>query len=337
MKKISKIWLLLFTLVGILSLFAIQCKDDEEELNPPGGLTTSAVTRITDETASCGGIVTDEGNSAVTARGVCWGTAASPTIMSPKTSDGADTGTFISSITGLTANTTYYVRAYATNSDGTSYGNEVTFDTPPTVTDIEGNVYHTVIIGDQVWMAENLKVTMYRNGNPIPNVIDNTEWASQTSGAYCQYGDGTYGMHYNGYAVLDSRGLAPQGWHIASDAEWKTLEGTVDSQFPVGNAEWDKFGWRGHDAGYNLKETGTNHWNAYAGATDKFGFTALPGGYRNWDSGLCTDQRDMACFFTSSPEGVGTTWGRVWSIGSIQRINGNNRGGGSVRCIKDKD
>ncbi len=343
MKKINKIWFLLFTLVGVLSLLAIQCKDDEEELNPPGGLTTSAVIRITDETASCGGTVTDEGGFAVTARGVCWGTAASPTIINPKTSDGADTGTFVSSMTGLTANTTYHVRAYATNNDGTSYGNEVTFTTPPTVTDFDGNVYHTVRIGGQVWMAENLRVIHYRDGSSInyiaSDVPSNQEWMQCTTGAYCIKGTGEYGVVYNGYAAVDQRNLAPEGWHIPSDAEWKILEGTVDSQYPVGDPEWDNINRpRGSDAGGNLKST-TNDWvQPNLGATDKFGFSALPGGYRSpWDNGQFMEEGISAVFVTSTAYSASEVWVRSIKCGSrgIWHPTGPWVGGASVRCVKD--
>ena len=96
------------------------------------------------------------------------------------------------------------------------------------VKDIDGNVYHTVTIGTQVWMVENLKVTKYRDGTPIPNKTDATEWGSLTTGAYCDY-DNTvsnstiYGKLYNWYAVNDWRNIAPTGWHVPTDAEWTTL------------------------------------------------------------------------------------------------------------------
>lgn len=309
----------------------------------PTGLTTSAVTRITDETALCGGAVSDEGGFAVTARGVCWCTATSPSIMNSKTSDGADTGTFVSSITGLAANTTYYVRTYATNSDGTSYGNEVTFTTPPAVTDIDGNVYHTVIIGDQVWMAENLRVTHYRDGSSIHyisnDVYSNQEWMQCTIGAYCIKETGEYGGFYNFYAVMDQRHLAPEGWHIPTDTEWKILEGTVDGKFPVGDPEWDKVNVpRGFDAGRSLKSTTSdyNQWNS--GANDKFGFSALPGGYRSaWDNGKFMNEGISAVFMTSTLYSASEAFAHAirYEYGYVYRPTGPLVSGGSVRCIKD--
>jgi uncharacterized protein (TIGR02145 family) len=338
MKKISKIWFLFFTLMGGLSLIAINCKKD----NPPGGLTTFAVTRITDETASSGGIITDEGSSAVMARGVCWSTSASPTIAGSKTTDGADTGTFVSSITPLVPNTTYYVRAYATNDEGTSYGNQVTFTTPPTVTDIDGNVYHTVIIGTQVWMAENLKVTRYRDGTPIHYIASddpsNLEWIQWNDGAYCIAGAGKYGLIYNGYTVVFQQNLAPEGWHVPTDAEWKTLEGTVDSKYPVDDPQWNMEEYRGFDGGDNLKSTTSDWPQPNSGATNKFGFSALPGGYRSaWDGGEFMEVGFHAVFMTSTAKSDSEVWGRAITedLSGIWRPYGPKVTGCSVRCIKD--
>jgi uncharacterized protein (TIGR02145 family) len=126
--------------------------------------------------------------------------------------------------------------------------------TVPVVTDIDGNVYQTVTIGAQVWMAENLKVTHYRNGDPIPNVTDTAAWEGLSTGAYCEYDNdinnvATYGRLYNWYAVDDSRGLAPEGWHVPSDDEWKQLE----MYLGMSQSEADDYGWRGTDEGGEVK------------------------------------------------------------------------------------
>jgi hypothetical protein len=155
----------------------------EPDVNLPS-VTTAGISGITFTAAQCGGTVTSDGGDAISARGVCWSTSQTPTVSDSKTNDSTGTGSYTSEITGLTANTTYYVRAYATNSKGTSYGDEESFTTLPlTVTDIDGNVYQTVLIGEQLWMAENLKVTHYQDGSEISNVTDNTQWSNCTTGS----------------------------------------------------------------------------------------------------------------------------------------------------------
>ncbi len=198
-----------------------------------------------------------------------------------------------------------------------------------TVTDIDGNIYHTIKIGDQWWMMENLKVTHYRNGDPIPNVPDYPAWMGLTTGAYCEYNNdinnvAAYGRLYNWYTVGDSRNIAPAGWHVPSDAEWQTL---VD--YLGGEAV----------AGGKMKEAGTAHWNSpNTGATNESGFTALPGGYRFGDGG---DYSDMGynVFFWSTTERDGYLL--VWTLDLNYSSSGAGRGGHTkpggltVRCVKD--
>ena len=136
-------------------------------------------------------------------------------------------------------------------------------------TDLEDPVYHSVTIGTKTWMVENLKVTHYRNGDPILNVTDDAEWDTLTAGAYCNYNNddnfvNPYGRLYNWYAVNDVRNLAPEGWHIASEAEFRELIAYVGAE---------------DVAGGRLKESGTAHWKSpNTNANNQFGFTALPGG-----------------------------------------------------------
>ncbi len=187
---------------------------------------TSSVSNITTTTAICGGNVTDDGGATVTARGVCWSTSENPTIENAHTTEGTDTGSFISSITRLTAGTTYYVRAYATNSEGTAYGDQVSFTTlnsdsdtthhadnfscpgTPTVSDHEGNVYNTVQIGTQCWMRENMRCTTSPStGTTILN--SNPSGYSYTGKqAYFVNDDtsnlSTYGLLYNWNAAIDT-------------------------------------------------------------------------------------------------------------------------------------
>ena len=309
-------------------------------LTPPV-IVTAAVSEITQTTAQCGGTITSDGGATVTARGVCWSTDPAPTLANSNTSDGIGTGSFTSSIIGLTASTLYYVRAYATNSVGTGYGDTQLFTTASssnTVTDIDGNVYQTVTIGTQVWMAENLKATHYRNGDAIPIVTDGATWIGLTTGAYCHYGNdmnnvATYGRLYNWHAVVDSRSIAPPGWHVASDAEWKQLE----MYLGMSQTGADQTGWRGTDEGGKLKETGTTHWlSPNAGATNESGFSGLPGGYR-YLGGQYYDVGSHAVYWSSTEAGSGFAWCRNLSNASsgVHRYDGGKEDGFSVRCVKD--
>jgi uncharacterized protein (TIGR02145 family) len=196
-----------------------------------------------------------------------------------------------------------------------------------TVTDIDCNVYQTVKIGEQVWMAENLKVTHYRNGDPIPNVTDNTEWAGLSTGAYCEYNNdinnvAIYGRLYNWYAVDDSRNIAPAGWHVPNNTEWQILVDYLGG---------------GAVAGGKMKEAGTTHWqNPNTGATNESGFSALPGGYRRNDSPYLY-LGHFALFWSSTESFGGGAWSRNldYQYSDIGYNNPNKRHGFSIRCVKD--
>ncbi|MEI7724542.1 MAG: fibrobacter succinogenes major paralogous domain-containing protein [Bacteroidota bacterium] len=201
---------------------------------------------------------------------------------------------------------------------------------PSTVTDVDGNVYHKVTIGTQVWLVENLRTTKYRNGDAIPNVTVDSIWnkqAATATGAWCDYNnDGAnilvYGHLYNWFAVNDPRGLAPAGYHVATQTEWETL-----TTYLGGDSL----------AGGKLKETGTAHWLApNTGATNSTGFTAVPGGFRMysgksemigtfgvwWTSTLSDEFSAMNCGMFSD------------NAGAIISVN-RKANGCSVRCIKD--
>lgn len=304
--------------------------------------TGTTITKVTDHSACCCGAVIDEGSSEGWERGICWCCSENPTKTKM---DGfslytKDSVSYQCALTGLSPNTTYYVRAFATNHEGTAYGNQVSFTTAPTVTDIDGNVFHTVKIGDQLWMAENLKVTRYRNGDPIPEVRNINDWGNLYSGARIdlpeQFNKG-YGMLYNFYAVWDGRNLAPEGWHVATDEEWKILCGTVDSQYKVGDPLWESSGYHGFDAGGNLKST-TDQWTQpNFGATDKYGFSALPGGYVDWDNLGFQAYDFQAIFWTSTAFTPSSGWYRnlMYDDMRIWRNVGSKQAGASVRCVKD--
>ncbi len=212
-------------------------------------------------------------------------------------------------------------------------------DCPPTVTDYDGNTYFTVKIGDQCWMAQNLKVTHYRNGDAIPNVTDGGTWSGLSTGAYCNYNNdegnvAVYGRLYNWYAVDDSRGLAPTGWHVPTDAELKQLE----MYLGMSQSQADATGYRGTDEGGKSKEAGTTHWNPpNTGATNESGFTALPGGER-YLNGEFTDLWLAAGFPSITEFDIDYVWGRHLSKDRstvYRHSNFHKAAGFSVRCVKD--
>jgi uncharacterized protein (TIGR02145 family) len=293
-------------------------------------LTTTAPSSVTSTSAVSGGNITFDGNGTITARGVCWGTTANPSITDSHTNDGTGAGSFASNLTGLSAGTNYFERAYATNSAGTAYGNQVTFNTM--IADIDGNLYNIVSIGTQVWLKENLKVTKYQDGTTIPNISDNTIWSGLSAGAYCWYNNNSatykdsYGALYNWY-TLSSAILCPAGWHAPTDAEWHQLILFLDPAALLSNPE-------SLIAGNKLKESGTTHWQSTnSGATNESGFTALPGGSRDINGAF--SRIGTSGFWWGSDNS--TAWYRDldYNYAGVIRVSPNNKNGFSVRCIKN--
>jgi uncharacterized protein (TIGR02145 family) len=297
-------------------------------------LTTAPFSAITTTTAKSGGDVPNDAGAPVTARGVCWNTSSNPTIGNNKTIDGSGPGAFTSSLTGLTPNTNYYIRAYATTSTATSYGNELVIKTfTGTVKDIDKNVYNTITIGTEVWMAENLKTTIYNDGTPIPMVTDPVAWTALTTDGYCWYSNDsatykkTYGGLYNFYVVDTTsnggKNVCPAGWHVPTDYEWSSLTGNVGGD--VG-------------AGGKLKEAGTTHWlSPNAGATNESFFSALPGGSRG-GYGAFIDIGASGNFWTSDKYyDTTSSWDRFISSdnSNVHRQYIGKVNGLSIRCIKD--
>ncbi len=205
--------------------------------------------------------------------------------------------------------------------------------------DYDGNSYETVQIGDQLWMAENLKVTHYNNGDEIPNITNMGDWASLSTGAYCDYDNNptnsdTYGRLYNWYAVDDARGICPEGWHVPTDEEYQQLE----IYLGMDPAEADDTGWRGTDEGGKMKETGTEHWNSpNTGATNESGFTGLPAGYRNANNGSYSHMGYNGYFWSSSEHNSTNAWYRLlyYHDSYVYRYDTNKHFGFSVRCAGD--
>jgi hypothetical protein len=187
LKQFSKSILIVF--VGFIFLLYFSCKKEVKiVMEPTVPVLTTNATNITNTSADINGKVTYNGGSTVTTQGICWGINENPTIAGNKISIGTGSESFTIKIAGLTPGTTYYVKAYATSSAGTGYGDQKSFQTlNEIITDMDGNLYHSVTIGTQVWMVENLKTTKYSNGDPIPNVSDGYSWGTIATGAYCWY------------------------------------------------------------------------------------------------------------------------------------------------------
>ena len=315
-------------------------------------LTTLSITSFTHSSVNCGGNISNDGYSDVIFRGICYSSIHTPTLGDSIKEEGPGIGSFRSSITALKPNTTYYLRAYATNAKGTAYGNQVIFKTMTTknatATDIEGNIYNTVTIGAQIWMMENLRVTKYTDNTRIPLVTDDIAWLNLSTPGYCYYNNDStthkpaYGALYNWYTVNTGK-FCPTGWHVPSSYEW-TLLLTHLGDNSVGNispwANYTSF------TGCKLKETGTTHWTgSNSCATNESGFTALPGGLRS--SSNTTSEfyyiGSNCIWWTSTEWGGGTpeynvknaTYTRIYPDGLFMRYLSQKKEGYSVRCIKD--
>lgn len=233
--------------------------------------------------------------------------------------------------------------------DSDSTGPDIDDGVTDSVWDIDGNMYQTIRIGDHWWMAENLKVTLYRDSTPIPHVTEDMAWRDVTSGAYCNYGNdtangSTYGLLYNWYAVDDSRGLAPEGWHVATDADWQQLE----SELGMSAEDTAKYGFRdtrNDDRDRTFKRIGdllksTDGWIHNGSGSDSVHFSALPSGYRYHAGhyiGLYVGLGSDALFWTSAGYRNIDAWYR-WlthvesKVGRFYYYKGM---GLSVRCVKD--
>jgi len=305
----------------------------------PPTVTTASVTSITAISAVSGGNVTADGGGTVTARGVCWGTSPNPTVSGSHTTDGSGTGTFSSSLTGLSAGTIYYVRAYAINSAGTAYGNQVSFSTTHetgTVSDVDGNTYVTIRIGNQWWFAENLKTTKYNNGTNIPLVTDNEAWRDLNTPAHSWYNNdpGTYknisGAFYNWYAINTGM-LCPTGWHVATDNDFKVLE----MYLGMTQEQADESYWRGGDQGTKMKST--TGWNNNGNGNNLSGLSIVAGGYRFYQDGVFYDFGSTGSFLTATEHTSTTVIYRNfhYSEPGVFRKDAPKSAGKSVRCVRN--
>ena len=208
---------------------------------------------------------------------------------------------------------------------------DVATNTPEygSMTDIQGNTYKTVKIGDQWWMAENLKVTVFNDKTKI-----DTTWENTTKAAYCIY-DNTLGALYNWKVIDNQSKIAPKGWHIPTDDEWKELEKTIGME----TAELEKTAWRGTNEADKIlaKYKAPAESELYAFGTNESGFNALFAGCRLFSGGI-NQEKNTAFWWTSTPSNENEAWYRYIDAKQkkIFRQHTYTSYGFSIRCVKDK-
>lgn len=268
----------------------------------------------------------NNGGDEIIEKGICYSKTNNPTIDNNKII--IDKQDFSTAILNLTPNTTYFVRAFATNNAGTSYSDNIFIKTynKDKIFDIEGNEYYTVTIGEQIWMAENLKTTTLNDGTVIPNITDNSEWSALNTPAYCwnendkETFKDEFGALYNWYTV-NTQKVCPEGWRLPTDEDFNQLLG-------------DDYN------GTILREQGFKYWsepwsNTSYSNTNKTGFTALPSGTR-WNNGSFDSYFEERCNcyiwgYTSENSSfeLQITPVQASVVENISKTQGN-----SIRCIK---
>jgi uncharacterized protein (TIGR02145 family) len=256
---------------------------------------------------------------------------------------------------------TYYFRPFIKTENGfTVYGPVSSFEFQGPghlLEDIDGNIYPIVQIGEQVWITENLRVTRYRNGDPIITNLTAAQWQSASAGAYSIYPHtsingysseeqvfNVFGALYNWYAVADERGLCPAGWRVPTDRDWRDLEGFADTEYGIGHNMWNSISeTRGKDAGMKLKINNLLEHKNFSG-TDDFGFSARPGGNRSSTNGSFGGVQYYGRYWTATVTGLNSAMIRTFFPNSsssnqpgykIGRASWGNKSGLSVRCLKD--
>ena len=320
----------LFVWVIAISNILFACKKEETETGQSPEIKTVTVTLVTHYTSLSGGEITSEGSSEIISKGLCWSDISqTPDISDDKVISSGTGQAFSDYAKCLKSNTTYYIRAYATNKSGTGYGDVLTFTTlsglDGTTSDIEGNIYKTVEIGFQTWLAQSLRTTKYNNGESISTNSGDIELENSPKYQWSANNDlnniSTYGRLYTWYTATDSRNVCPCGWHVPDNDEWAEM---IDY---LGGDEV---------AGGKLKETGTSHWQLNVGATNSSGFTALPSGMRDYNSNFVWFGAN-ATFWSSSDNGDVDSFYYEIESGETTILNYTyNKGAGySIRCIKD--
>jgi uncharacterized protein (TIGR02145 family) len=324
MKTLKYFWVVIFL---IMSSVFVSCKKPDNSTKPL--VKTWDPLFISSTVGTIGFSVQSDGGSKILDCGIYVSELINPETSGTKLQIGADTGVFVIQLSGLSPNTEFYMKGYAKNAKGEGLGDQVTFTTPNTVADFDNNVYETVSIGTQVWMAKNLRTTHFLNGDLIattttPTLDISAEPAPKYQWSYS--GDDanalTYGKLYTYYTITDTRNVCPAGWHIPTDAQWITLENFLGG-FSV--------------AASSLKESGNTHWTTYnTDATDISLYKALPGGNRN-STGAYSFLNNNGYWWSSTEADASNAWVRSMTVQSTADTRSGflKKNGASVRCLKD--
>ncbi len=324
MSRYLEIFLLSLFFTGFI-LMSYSCAERKIRLE----ITTVNAYDIKQTSAFSGGNLYYHTSMPIIDKGLCWGITPNPTLKDNVSSSGSGKSNYTGQLTGLLPGTEYFVRAYVISGPDTLYGDNILFYTEDYsfVTDVDDNVYNTINIGSQTWMAENLKTTRYNDGEAIPLVKDEKEWAGLSAPGYCWYRNDDeafkqdYGALYNWYAI-NTELLCPAGWHTPNDYDWMVLTILLGGET---------------NAGGKLKQPGFSYWvEPNTGATNDYGFNALPGGFR-YSDGKFYDFGFSAYWWTSGDISARKAYFRFiyYTDRNLYRFNNDKTNGYSIRCIKD--
>jgi uncharacterized protein (TIGR02145 family) len=293
----------------------------------------------------CVGNIESDGGFDIIERGTCWSIFSNPSINENKTIDGKGLGSYISKLEGLTEKNTYYIRAYAKNENGISYGNQL--EIVKGVTDVEGNGYNVVKIGTQIWMAENLKTTKLNDNTKIYNETDNFKWGNLQTPAYCWYKDNEekyknkYGALYNGYVVMTHK-VCPIGWHIPTKQEWqKMVNYLISNDYNYDGSTKDNKTAKSlasESHWHKSKESSDVGNKDYPEVRNRTGFSALPVGMRDSYPSNFQKNGKYAYWWLSSGRTSKIIYGwyiAYYSSSCILFSGPAFEHGYSIRCIKD--
>lgn len=310
-------------------------------------ITTDKIIRLTKFTASCLNTLVSFGGN-ISGRGVCWNTTGSPTVNDQKSSDSFyDLGQVNSVMNGLSSDTLYYVRSYVISDTGTVYGKELLMKTwYSEVTDHNLINYNTVMIGNNEWMASNLRCPKFKDKD-ILGVGGSTEWVSYNKASWCDYNNSvggvnennwdypyrvTNGILYNGYVPISSvvitndqdrlRNVAPPNWHIATDQDWSELLGEINNN-KTQIMEYGNYNWVNNDI------NGTDY--------NKKGLSFVGTGYRS-SIGEFLGVNEYSSYWTSYiyPNNQVGCYHINMSSQYIQRTTAHVSSGFNIRCVKNK-